>query len=224
MPDEQSPNPDLARLGLQAAAAAVERMLELGRSAASGLRVPLAPNGEAPVGNGFTGAPPDETPAAGEAPDLTALSRRLRADSERLVELYASWTRALVDGAASLVEQASGLPTAPGGAGHETLTLGPVAAGTTTAASAWLHVLDGPPAPHAALHATDLVAHDGSCLPGGAVTCAPPSLETDTSRTTTEVTVSARVPAGTGPGVYHGHLLARGLPEVALALRVEVVA
>jgi hypothetical protein len=223
MPDDRSPNPDLARLGLQAAAAAVERMLELGRSAASGLRVPLAPNGEPPVGNGFTGAPPDEPPAP-DAPDLAALSRRLRADSERLVELYASWTRALVDGAASLVEQASGLPTAHGGAGHETLILGPAAAGTTTSASAWLHVLDGPPAPTSALHATDLVAHDGSCVPGAAVTCAPPSLETDSTRTTTEVTVSARVPPGAGPGVYHGHLLASGLPEVALALRLEVVA
>ena len=223
MPDDQSPSPDLARLGLQAAAAAVERMLEVGRSAASGLRVPLAPNGDAPISNGFAGAPSEEGDG-GEAPDLTALSRRLRADSERLVELYASWTRAVVDGAASLVEQASGLPTAHGDAGRETLILGPAAAGTTTSTSAWLHVLDGPPAPSSALHATDLVAHDGACVPGGAVICAPPSVETGSTRTTTEVTVSARVPAGTRPGVYHGHLLARGLPEVALALRLEVVA
>jgi hypothetical protein len=223
MPDEPSSGPDLARLGLQAAAAAVERMLEMGRSAASGLRVPLAPNGEAPVGNGFASVP-SEDGSAGDAPDLTVLSRRLRADSERLVELYASWTRALVDGAATLVEQASGLPTAHGDAGPGTLILGPVAAGTATSASAWLHVLDGPPAPASALHATDLVAHDGARVPGVAVTCAPPSLETDSSRTTTEVVVSAQVPPGTGPGVYHGHLLARGLPEVALALRLEVVA
>lgn len=222
MPDDQPSNSDLARLGLQAAAAAVERMLELGRTAASGLRVPLAANGEAPVGNGFTGAPPDE-PVGSDVPDLTGLSRRLRADSERLVELYASWTRALVDGAASLVEQASGLPTAQGGGANETLALGPVAAGTATAASAWLHVLDGPPAPPSELHASDLVAHDGSCLPGASVTCTPPSLHTDSNRTTTEVVVSARVPVGTSPGIYHGHLLARGLPEVALALRLEVV-
>ena len=221
MPDDPPSNPDLARLGLQAAAAAVERMLELSRSAASGLRVPLAPNGEAPTGNGFAvGA--NEEPAVDGAPDLSGLSRRLRADSERLVELYASWTRALVDGAASLVEQASGLPTGSAGA-TETLTLGPVAAGTSTASSAWLHVLDGPSAPPSTLHASDLVAHDGSSLPGAKVTCEPPVLHTDSLRTTTEVTVSAHVPAGTPPGTYHGYLLARGLPAVALALRLEVV-
>ncbi len=239
---------DIAAAGLASAAAAVERMLALGRAAASGIRLPLPVNSEqalaawglgalvpepdgAPPGDEATGVADAGEGAGDDAADPTERARparRFRADAERLVEMYAEWTRMLVDGAASLAEQAVGVAPMAGPSSGDSaaagLVLGPASAGATTTTSAWLHVLDGPAAAPAPLHATDLVAHDGSVVPGTAVACTPALLDTSVARSSTEVRVSAVVPAGTAPGTYHGHLLARGLPEVALALRLEVVA
>lgn len=236
---------DVAAAGLASAAAVVERMLELGRAAASGIRLPLPANSEQALaafgfpGVGGNGSAPDgggnhedgERDEGGEAVDpaeRARQARRFRADAERLVELYADWTRLLVDGAASIAEQAAGMAPAAAGpgpsAGGDVLVLGPASAKATTTASAWLHVLDGPSAAPAALHATDLVAHDGSVVPAIAVGTTPTHLETSDARSTSEVRVTVVVPEGTAPGSYHGHLLATGLPEVVLPLRLEVVA
>jgi hypothetical protein len=211
--------PDVAVLGLEAAAAVVERMLAIGRGAAAGIRLPFPPNGEPP-------APAPAGPGAAEAPTAAPTpaqqARRFRADADRLVELYAEWTRLLVDGAATLAEQAAQEgAAAPGG---DILVVGPVAAGTSSTASAWLHVLDGPTSLPAPLHTTTLVAHDGATVPRSAVAFDPPFLDTSAARTTHEIRVSVSVPSDTRPGRYHGHVLATGLEEVALAVRVEVVA
>jgi hypothetical protein len=220
MPEPRPIDHDVARAGLEAAAAVVERMLDLGRRGASGVQVPIAPNqgapGSAPIGDERTAAP---APA-----DITQLSRRLRADAERLVELYAGWTRALVEGAATLAEQAVGNGARADGSAEAALRLGPAAAGTTTTAGAWLHVLDGPPGPPARVHAGDLVAHHGARIPGERVSTTPAVLDTAAPRTSTEVMVSVAIPDRTRPGSYHGHLLADGLPEVVLPIVVEVVA
>lgn len=232
-PTEPAPAPTVSDWGLASAAAVVERMLELGRAGASGLRLSFPVNGAPPGGRSADGVRPEEgVPHADEPADpveRARQARRFRADAERLVELYADWTRMLVDGAASLAEQAVGAAP-PGGADESAtgasgvLVLGPASAGATTTTSAWLHVLDGPAAAPAALRSTDLVAHDGSVVPGVALTCTPPVLETSAARTSSEVRVSVVVPANTAPGSYHGHLLASGLPEVVLPVRLEVVA
>ncbi|HJR24698.1 MAG TPA: hypothetical protein VJ804_04445, partial [Acidimicrobiales bacterium] len=60
--------------------------------------------------------------------------------------------------------------------------------------------------------------------PGATVTCTPAALDTSAARTTSEVRVTVVVAKGTAPGSYHGHLLAQGLPEVVLPVRLEVVA
>jgi hypothetical protein len=226
---ERAPEPmDIATAGLASAAAVVERMLELGRAASSGLWLRLPPNGveaalplggpDAGDGEGDDGAPPDPLGRARQA-------RRFRADAERVVELYADFTRMLVDGAASLAEQAAGLPATNGrAAGADVLVLGPASAGATTTTTAWLHVLDGPTAPPAPLHASDLLSHAGAVVKATSVRCTPDHLDTSTARQAAEVRVTVTVPKGTAPGTYHGHLLATGLPEVVLALRLEVVA
>lgn len=229
MPEDATPpaGPDVAVLGLEAAAAVVERMLALGRQAAAGIQVPFPPNGEPLFGAAATdeAQPTSAGDMPAEAPSPAQQARRLRADADRLVEAYATWTRMLVDGAASLVEQAAGSgERSSGGGGGAALVIGPVAAGGTSTASAWLHVLDGPPALPAPLHATALVAHDGGQLPATAVAFDPPVLDTAVARSTHEIRVTVAVPPGTPGGRYHGHLLAAGLEEVALAVRVEVVA
>jgi hypothetical protein len=210
---------EVARAGLEAAAAVVERMLELGRRGASGIQVPIAPNQGAPS------ASTEDDPSAAGAPsaDLTKMSRRLRADAERLVELYATWTRALVDGAAALAEQAMERSPTSAAPSEGSLRLGPAARGTTTGGEAWLHVLDGPPGPPARVHASDLIAHHGDRIPAELVVASPGVLDTAASRTSTAVAISVAVPDRIRPGTYYGHLLADGLPEVVLPLVVEVV-
>ena len=218
MSDPRSVDHEVARAGLEAAAAVVERMLDLGRKGASGIQVPIAPNQSAPAPSD-----PDDGDAADGAADLTRMSRRLRADAERLVELYATWTRALVDGAASLAEQAMERTPRSTGPAEGALRFGPTARGTTTGAEAWLHVLDGPPGPPARVHASDLVAHHGDRIRGELVSATPAVLDTAASRTSIAVAVSIAVPHAIRPGTYHGHLLAEGLPEIVLPVVVEVV-
>jgi hypothetical protein len=216
VPEPRGPDPrpidhDLARAGLEAAATVVERMLDLGRRGASGIQVPIAPNQEAP------GAPTEadgESPTGGTPADLAKMSRRLRADAERLVELYATWTRALVEGAANLAEQAMEGGRRQGHA-EAALRLGPAARGTTTGAEAWLHVLDGPPGPPARVHCSDLVAHHGDRIDGELVSTVPAVLDTAASRTSAPIAVTVAVPDSIRPGTYHGHLLAEGLPEAS---------
>jgi hypothetical protein len=219
MSDPRPVDHEVARAGLEAAAAVVERMLDLGRKGVSGIQVPIAPNQGAPSApaDGDDGAP-GSTPA-----DLTKLSRRLRADAERLVEMYAAWTRALVDGAAALAEQAMERTPRSTSPAEGALRLGPAARGTTTGAEAWLHVLDGPPGPPARVHSSDLIAHHGDRIPGELVSATPSVLDTAASRTSTAVAVSVAVPGGIEPGTYYGHLLAEGLPEIVLPIVVEVV-
>ena len=126
MPDPRPVDHDVARAGLEAAAAVVERMLELGRAGASGIELPIPRNQEAP---GPPVPPADgRTAGASDPVDLTKVSRRLRADAERLVELYASWTRALVDGAANLAEAAMDRGPRATGPYEGALRLGPAAA------------------------------------------------------------------------------------------------
>jgi hypothetical protein len=189
---------DVGQAGLRAAGAVVEQLLALSRRLTD-VSMPIS-----------TFQPPGDD-AAGPAHEL----RRLRADAERLIELYGDWTRALLDGFTELAE---------GRDGGDGLRAGPVEAGSTAVARAFVHVLDGKDVPEAALFATDLVAHDGSVTPGSSVTFAPAALGggPPVSPSAAEVTVSIAVPPETPAGTYHGTVLARGLPEVHLALRLEV--
>jgi hypothetical protein len=196
------------RRGLEAAATVVERMLELGRQGARSpfpLYLPREP---------AAGADGD-----GAAGDAGREARRLRADAERLFELFGESMRVVLDVAVDAAEAAdgAGAEEAPG-----ELLLGPVAAGEDATASAWLHVLDGPPASPARLHATALTAHDGAAIGPGAVSFAPALIDSFDLRASGEIQVTVAVPEATPPGTYRGHVLATGLPEVALPLRLEV--
>jgi hypothetical protein len=180
---------DVGQLGLETAAAVVERLLHVTRQVGD-LRLPLFPSGPDP-----------------------AATRRLRADAERLIDLYAEWTRLLVE-----VSLDGAAPTRS----PDVLTLGPVAPAGTAQATVWFHVLDGPGAGPATLRATDLTAHDGSRVLARAVGFDPPALPTGSPRTSHEVAVRVSVPRRTRPGLYHGHLLAAGLAEVSLPVRLTV--
>jgi hypothetical protein len=183
---------DIGQLGIETAAAVVERLLSL-TSEVGRTRLPLLP----------------ATPDGAEA-------RQLRADAERLIDLYAEWTRTLVDAAVDLATPSNGTN------GRDALVLGPVGQGRPVEGTVWLHVLDGPAADHATLRSTNLSAHHGGQIGAEAVSFDPPTVEVSAPRTTLDVRIRVTVPSGTPSGPYHGHVLVDGLPEVCLGLRVDV--
>jgi hypothetical protein len=93
--------------------------------------------------------------------------------------------------------------------------------GTEADAVVWIHNTSGGLVPGFHLRMTDLTRADGSRVGFLDGTTAPkefpPSAE---RRRSTRLTV--RVPEDAGPGIYYGHLLAEGLPDASLALRLIV--
>ena len=107
-------------------------------------------------------------------------------------------------------------------ADDQPLRLGPVKPGHPASGRAWVHILDGPPGPPARLSATAFTAHDGATVEARAASFEPPMLDSFDLRSSHEVVVTVAVPEGTRPGAYHGHILATGMPEVSLPVRLEV--
>jgi hypothetical protein len=194
------------RVGLEAAAAVIERILTLGRPGTAAL--PAIP-WDGGAGNGE--APP---PA-----DRKVQLRRARADAERVLDAYGDWARQLLDGVFGLAE---------GSAEPEVLELGPVRPGDTVEADLWLHAPPGRLTAPARLHITALTAHDGTTVPADAMGFEPAVLVPTTTgnggQTTPTTRVRLRAPDDVPAGSYHGHVLVDGLPEIALAVRAQVVA
>jgi hypothetical protein len=199
---------DVPRLGLETAAIVVERMLELGRQST---RAPFPLHLPAEHVDGLNGDDADRQH------DRRREARRLRADAERLLEMWAESMRALLEVAADAAEASV---DSRNGATDQ-LVLGPARPGAAAAGRAWLHVLDGPAASPARLTATPFSAHDGTAIEAVA-SFEPPLVNTFDLRSSQEIRVTVEVPEDTPPGVYHGHILAMGLPEVSLPVRIEV--
>jgi hypothetical protein len=224
---------DVQRAGLEAAAGVVERILELGRH---GTRMPYSFHLPAQPVDGTdsngAGAPnradadegADDTAAGADAEaDRAREVRRLRADGERLLEWWGEWMRVLLDAAMDGAEAGvaeRGAAASP--AGDHPLRLGPVKAGHPACGRAWVHILDGPPGPPARLSATAFTAHDGATIEARAARFEPPMLDSFDLRSSHELVVTVAVPVDSPPGAYYGHILATGLPEVSLAVRLEV--
>jgi hypothetical protein len=222
---------DVQRAGLEAAAAVVERMLALGRH---GARMPYSFHLPAqPVdGTGSNGADAPNRADAHEGADTAGGAdtevdrarevRRMRADGERLLELWGEWMRVLLDTAMDGAEAGIAERDAGAHAPDQPLRLGPVKAGDQVSARTWLHVLDGPPGPPARLRATAFTAHDGSAIEAETASFEPPVLDSFDLRSSQEIVVTLAVPEGTPAGAYHGHILTTGIPEVSLAVHLEV--
>jgi hypothetical protein len=194
--------PNIAGLGLAAAAAVVERFLEAGRRLTA-LHVRTA-------GPAVNPRAPDEQERA-----RRRKVRALREQADRLIDHLGQSLHQILD-SADLIEE-----LAEAGA-QEVLSLGPVAPGQTETAEFWLHVLDGPASTPTTLHASALTAHDGQSIPSTRVTFDPPTVDLATLRAGHAIRVTIQAPPQLGRGVYYGHLLATGLPETCLPIRVTV--
>ena len=85
----------------------------------------------------------------------------------------------------------------------------------------WAHNTGGARTPGFALTMTDLTATDGSRVPAGAGSFDPSYLEEATvSRRAALLTIN--LPIDLTSGTYYGHVLAVGLADVAIPIRLVV--
>lgn len=218
---------DIGELGLRAASSVVEQMLRISQQLAN-VRWPVTlfgtpedtePDADPTTnGNGNANGHRTNGSAAGLSPATRAGDiRALRADADRLIELYGDWTRTLLDGMTTLAE--GGIGEAP-----DIVELGPAASGTTVTAVAFLHLFEGTTPTAPVLHFTDLTAHHHGTI-AAAHLRAVPAEDADDPPGGGRLTLSlvAAVPRGTTPGTYYGHLLVEDIPEVHLPVRLVVV-
>lgn len=199
---------DVQRLGLDAAAEVVRGFADLLDGQPPGPPPASDPAGDGKQANG--GAPVN-----GHEPDLA----QLRVIVARALDLYSDLVRRSFEGYADLMDQTLRsrgvqLDSGPGGL----LTL-QGAAGVRATATVWMHNTTAQQA-SAEPRLTDLASHDGRIVPASAVRFQPAVLTIGPGAST-----SATVEVALGhvaPGVYHGHVLARGLPDVALPVRLQV--
>jgi hypothetical protein len=146
---------------------------------------------------------------------------QVRASVARTLDLYSDLVRRSFEGYADLVEQslrARGVRL-HGAMDDQAEFAVQAVAGTRATGTVWLHNSTDRTA-SAVLHLTGLTAHDGRVVPGTAATFEPAAV-----RIAPGASVAARLALpldGVAPGLYRGHVLADGLPEAALPVRLVV--
>ena len=162
--------------------------------------------------------PPDQAnggPENGHEPGLA----QLRVTVARALDLYADLVRSSFEGYADLMDQmlrSRGVEL--GSVGDGLLTL-QGAAGARAAGTVWMHNTTVRRV-SAVPRLTDLASHDGRVVPASVGRFQPAALTIEPGASS-----SAAVEVVLGdvaPGVYRGHVLARGLPDAALPVRLLV--
>lgn len=153
------------------------------------------------------------TRTRGGQPLRAAVARSLDTFSDLVAEMTAAFAevvdttlRSVDAGGAAQPDQPVALAGPPGGRARATV---------------WIHTTAGAPAEVVSLRLTDLTAHDGTVLPGSSasfVTSTTPAAST--TRASAQIEVA--IPTGLATGVYHGHVLAAGVPDAALPVRLRV--
>jgi hypothetical protein len=162
-----------------------------------------------------TGDPPG--PSDGREPSFA----QLRVNVARALDLYTELVRRSFEGYADLMEQNLRITgvrlRATDDGAAEPLTLQRTADGTHASGTVWIHNTTDQPA-SADLRLTDLTAHDGTVVPSDAGRFEPTSVTAAPG-----ASASAQLDIvldGIAPGIYQGHVMACGLPEAALPVRL----
>ncbi len=95
------------------------------------------------------------------------------------------------------------------------------APGAPAHATVWAHNVDGTSADVGALRMTALVGPGGRSVDGAAASFAPPAL-TLAAHQSASAALTVAIPPGLAPGTYDGHVVAAGLPNVAVPVRLVV--
>jgi hypothetical protein len=192
---------DVQRRGMDAASHVINRFIDL-------LRVEPPPR---PAGQ-------DAEPVNDHEPDFA----ELRTSVARALDLYTDLVRRSFEGYADLMEQtlrARGVQLNAAEDGQTGLLTLRGGAGVQATGTVWMHNTTDHPA-SAVLRFTDLTAHDGLVVPA----CAG-SFERAALHIAPRGSVSASLVIGlsdAAPGVYRGHVLASGIPDAALPIRLIV--
>jgi hypothetical protein len=163
-------------------------------------------------------AGPDVEPANGHEPGFA----QVRVNVARALDLYTDLVRRSFESYAELMEQtlrARGVQVHAAEDGQAALLTMQGAAGARAAATVWLHNTTDRPAA-AILRLTGLTAHNGLVVPAAAGRFQPTSV-----RLAPGASVSVRLALALDDvtaGVYRGHVLADGLPDAALPVRLLV--
>jgi hypothetical protein len=170
----------------------------------------------------FLAALGDQQPPVGaaEATGQEPGFAQVRATMARALDLYSDLVRRSFEGYADLVEQSlrvRGVRLLADDGPAELAMQG--AAGARVASTVWLHNTTDMTT-SADLHLTGLTAHDGRVVPGTAANFEPATVRISAGAS---VAVRLALPLdGVGPGLYRGHVLAYGLPDAALPVRLLV--
>jgi hypothetical protein len=169
--------------------------------------------------------PPDPQPSSDQADDGGPVNgyepglAQLRVTVARALDLYADLVRSSFEGYADLMDQmlrSRGVELDSERGGPLTLQ---GAAGARASGTVWMHNTTARPA-SAVPRLTDLASHDGRLVPAAAGRFQPAALTIEPSASTS-ATVEV-VLSDVAPGVYRGYVLARGLPDAALPVRLLV--
>jgi hypothetical protein len=202
---------EFQRLGLDAASSIMARFAEFWDVAPGDREPDPGPFGARPAGPG------EPSPSGDPLHDA-------RAEAARGLDAVLDMTRKLFESTLDLADAALRRPHLgtwlADGAVHEAGITVEAVPGATSSGSAWLHHRgdrSGPVrfdavAPRAA----------GRDAPAGTVTVEPATLDPLADGDRVELSVSVTVDPATPPGTYHGLLLADGLPDAALAVRLVV--
>jgi hypothetical protein len=199
---------DVQRLGLDAATEVVRGFADL---------LDIQPPGPPPTPDPAGGRDPasGRKPANGREPDLA----QLRVIVARALDLYSDLVRRSFEGYADLMDQTLRsrgvqLDSVDGGL----LTL-QGAAGTRATGTVWMHNTTEQRS-SAEPRLTDLASHDGRVMPASAGRFQPTVLTIEPGASASATLEMAL--GNVAPGVYRGHVLARGLPDIALPVRLLV--
>jgi hypothetical protein len=198
---------DAQRRGVEAASEVFDRLIaEIAGREAPRVRV----DEDVDVGSGPDGARP------------TTLSQ-MRAAVAGAVDLYADLFRETFQAYADVLELAArgrgGTVSSSEGAGAPVALAGGPGQQATTAV--WVHNATGSPFAGIALRVTDLAAHDGVTVRGAAASFSPAVLDVGAGASAS-ATLTLSVPRAAPAGAYHGHVLATGLPEASIPVRLVV--
>lgn len=159
--------------------------------------------------------PPDVAPEVSGGDRARVVE--LRAAMGRALDLYADLVQQTVERYAEVAQtliapRPSAGPTVVALAGHA----GGVATGTL-----WLHNTTRVPTGDVPLRLTALTAHDGGVVDGARAIFAPGAVDVGAG-SSASVVLALPLAGGCAAGVYHGHVLAAGLPDAALGVRLVV--
>ena len=168
---------------------------------------------------------PDVQPSPGQADDGGPVNgsepglAQLRVTVARALDLYADLVRSSFEGYADLMDQmlrSRGVEFDSARGGFLTLQ---GAAGARAIGTVWMHNTTARRA-SAVPRLTDFASHDGRVVPASAG-CFQPAALTIGPGASTSATVEVLL-GDVAPGVYRGYVLARGLPDAALPVRLLV--